>query len=287
MPDITTSSDDDIKKFLAGKMKASGLSLEDEVAKILQARQYTVRRNVPFYDMDEPKSRAIEIVGHHFFPDDKYFKKGVLHSIAQLALVIECKNISGNIWVFSMDNLPSFSFPEFASMNYGQKDPALNVMPLEPIQNVTYVSGYDEFIFDDSKSNKKLDNLYSAIHTVTKATLYLKESFNENFKKLKNWRPKNQDYILHFVFFQSTIIFNGKMYVKYDNNGHTEFKPVEYVQMEKSYISKDNKSSQGMIHIISSESLENYLKMVELYYRAKENIIIKQQPKLLQALNLS
>lgn len=286
MPDITTSSEDDIKKFLQGKINESGFSLENEATKILK-KYFDVNRDVPFFDKDENKGRAFDISARKFFPDDSHFDKEVLRSIAQYDLVIECKNIPGNIWAFFLDEDPSFTLPLYASMNEKGKDPAITVIPTEPIKNIPYVSAFDEYIFDNAKTNKQTNNLYSALMTVTKAARHKKDYLRRSFKALINsgWTPKAQKYILHFTFFQPVIIFSGKIFIiKYDASGNPEFESVKFVQKARGYVSKDYDESGGEIHIVTFDALEEYISLVDAYYRLNENLIVKNQTRLFTAL---
>ena len=95
-------TNEDIEKFLIAKVASSGLSLENNVSRFLK-QNYNVKREVPFYDKDEQKGRTFDVLATKFFPDDSNFKKDEKHSIAQYNLVIECKNIPGNVWVFDSD----------------------------------------------------------------------------------------------------------------------------------------------------------------------------------------
>lgn len=281
-------SEEDIKKFLKGKIQSSGFSLENEVIKALR-KSYTVRREIPYYDKDESKGRQLDLLARKFFPDDDKFQKGILHSIAQYALVIECKNVSGNIWVFSSDQSPGFSLPEHVSMNMNKKpDPVFNVTPYEEIQNIPYISGYDEYIFDERKSNGQTNNIYSAIMTIIKATSHEKESYKKTFESLReSWYPKNQDFILHIVFFQPVIVFSGKIYIaKFNAQNEVEFESTKFVQMKKEYVSKEYDENTGEIHIVTFSALEEYLQMVDKYYRSKEDVMVKDQKIFLDCLKL-
>lgn len=66
MSDITKATDDDIKQFLNGKVNESGFLLENAVTKILK-KYYTVNREVPYFDKDENKGRAIDLTAENFF----------------------------------------------------------------------------------------------------------------------------------------------------------------------------------------------------------------------------
>lgn len=171
-------------------------------------------------------------------------------------------------------------------MNNETADPAVNVIPLEPIKNIPYVSGYDEYIFDTGKTNNQTNNLYSAIMAVTKASHHLRETYKKTFEILKKWTPKTQKYILHFIFLQPLIIFSGKIFVaKFkDSSGELEFESAKFVQIARGYVSKDYDETGGEIHIVSFDALEEYLSLVDAHYRYKENIIVKNQKTLLLAL---
>jgi len=283
MPDITKANDEDIKQFLKGKTETSGFSFENKVAKMLTP-EFSINREIPYFDKDENKGRTFDILARQFFPDDYQLDKDKIHSLAQINLIIECKDVSGNIWIFSLDESPGITLPSYASMNYGTRDPAINVMPKEPIENIPYVSAYYEYIFDEGKSNKQ-KNLFSAIHTVTKATHHQKSTLQNTFKLMQNWNPKSQNYILHFGFFQPVIVFSGKLYVvKYTDEANPEFEPVKYVQLKTGYISKDYNEISGEIHIVSIEALPDYIGKVKRYYRHNENIIVSEQKTFLKAL---
>ena len=283
MTDITKATDDDIKQFLKGKTETSGFSFENKVAKML-IPEFEINREIPYFDKDENKGRTFDILARQFFPDDHQLDKGKIHSLAQINLIIECKDVSGDIWVFSLDKSPGIALPSYASMNYGTRDPAINVMPKESIENIPYVSAYYEYVFDEGKSNKQ-KNLFSAIHTVTKATHHQKSTLQNTFKLLQNWNPTSQNYILHFGFFQPVIVFSGKLYVvKYVDETNPEFEPVKYVQLKTGYISKDYNEISGEIHIVSIDALPDYIGKVKRYYRQNENTMVSNQKIFLKAL---
>ena len=89
--------------------KASGFSLENQLVKVLK-KTYAVKREISYYDKDELKGRSLDILAQKFFPDKSSFPQGIQRTVAQLALVIECKNIVGNIWVFSLDDESGLGF---------------------------------------------------------------------------------------------------------------------------------------------------------------------------------
>lgn len=96
------STDDAITKFVKGKIQSSGFSLENQVAKILKKRFDTIRRETSYYDRDEMKGRNSDITARKFFPDETQFPKETVRTVAQLSLIIECKNVSGNVGFFRL-----------------------------------------------------------------------------------------------------------------------------------------------------------------------------------------
>ncbi len=106
MPDIirytlvSKNSDEDVIKFLKHHVNKSGFSLESKVADIL-SKKFSVSRETPFFDKDEKIGRAIDMTARIQIPDESFFDKNIVWHIGQLVLIIECKNVPGNIWLFS------------------------------------------------------------------------------------------------------------------------------------------------------------------------------------------
>ena len=282
MADITKTKKEDIEKFLRGKVRESGFSFENKVANRLKSK-FTIAREEPYFDKDGDKGRAFDILATQRFPDEYQLDKNMRNSIGRIDLIIECKDISGNIWVFSPSKSPDLSYPFHASMNYMIKDPAMNVIPNEPIKNIPYVSAYTEYVFDEGKSNKQCNNLFSVVNSIAKAAHHQRETMQNAFELMKNWEPKVQNFILHFVFFQPIIVFSGKLYIM-EEGEELKFTSAKYVQMKNKYLSRDYKDSRGEIHIVSFDALPEYIEKITRYLRQNENIMVKHQEQMHNAL---
>jgi len=277
---------EDIKKFLENKIKISGFSLENKVERILQ-KSYSTKREIPFHDRDENKGRRFDISARKRFPDETKLKKNVLHFLAGYELLLECKDISGNIWVFSKSQNKGVGIPDHASMNQDQRpDPIFNIMPYYPIEELPYVSGFHEYIFDKKRSNKQENNLSSALFSITKACRHEKDEYKKTFEIFPRigW-PTKQSYILHSMFFQPIIVFTGKIFVTSFNDKNEQIiEEVRCVQIEKGYVSKEYHETSGEIHIVSLDYFEEYLEKIDNYYRQNESIIIKHQSSFFKSL---
>ena len=205
--------------------------------------------------------------------------------MAQYNLIIECKNISGNVWVFDSDTPSTFSPPIHSSVNKDKKpDPVFNVIPFDPISKIPSVSGYSEYVLDKKKSNEKTTNLFSAIMSTTKATNHMKTSMDKLYESYHLFKSKHT-LILHFAFFQPVIVFTGKIYVsKFNDKNKAEFFREKFVQMEIGYESKEYHITSGSIHIVEYDHLGEYVEMVDQYYRQNENIMIKDKKIFLDCL---
>ena len=124
-------NEDEIRKFFEGKVKESGYSLESEVENKLK-QTYNTQRDVPYLDKDEDKSRSIDFVASTFFPDDAEFKnKPEKMVLGHLNLVIECKSLPDNGWIFFPGTDKQITIPETVSaLTPSEPDLRLKFMPV-------------------------------------------------------------------------------------------------------------------------------------------------------------
>lgn len=281
--DNEDSSDDDALKYLRAMVPKSGFSLESDVAKIMSQR-FSVRREVPFYDKDGKEARAIDIGANYQFPDESKFNSDSIRHIGSLNLTVECKNLPGNIWLFSEAVDPGISIPNYLSLtdSLGKEDPTRKIIPTWIMRDIPLVEGYDEFVFDESKNDKKTKNpndLYSAIHVVIKATHSNNEIWKKTFGFMKSWEPISQKFIVHFGFFQPVIIFSGKLFIAKHNEDKLDYKQVPFVQLSVNYRSEHYDEHMGDIHIVTFANIEEYLERVIVHYSHSEQQIVEMQEK--------
>ena len=70
-------------------------------------------------------------------------------------------------------------------------------------------------------------------------------------------------------------------------DGKTVFSREKFVQMQMSYESKEYHVVSGSTHIIEFDHFEEYVKMVDKYYRQNENKLIKDKKIFLDCLKLA
>jgi len=215
----------------------------------------------------------------------------VIRHVGQVNFIIECKNVSGNIWVFSEEKEQDVvTIPEHVSLteSLNKDDPTRKTIPTWPIHNIPYVAGYEEFVFDKNKSNrndKNPKNLYSAISSVTKAASFEKLKIKKTMDLMRHWTPSVQNFIIYFMFIQPLIIFSGKMFVAKFNNNDLTFKEVEFVQMKKDYVSNEYDEGLGEIHIIHEDKLNEYMQSAMQYYSVGSKYILDNQSQFRKAKN--
>lgn len=276
----------DIEKFLTEKIKRSGFSLENSVDKILREENFSVLREYPYYDFEENKSRTIDIISNTYIPDLKKIPKNKVRHIGQLTLIVECKNIPGNVWIFTKKEHDGISLPDLNSITSEiPKDPANQFSPSWPVKEMAYAEGYDEYVFNPSQSNKlkgNPTNLFSAIMAVSKATYDHNKNQEKMFKKLRYFSATHQNFFIHFQFVQPVIVFSGPIYlVKQEKN--IKLERTDFVQIPNTHTIKGEHTSAGELHIVSFDSFSKYLKIVEKYYRFAENKILEKSDELKKA----
>jgi len=285
----TKKEEKDIIKFLEYSVGKSGFSLESKVASTL-SKTFHVSREVSYFDKDEKKGRRVDLIVRKQFPPESSFDKNKISHVGQVNFIIECKNIPGNIWIFSEEKEEErVTIPEWVSLtdSLGKEDPVRKTIPIWPIKNIPYVAGYDEFVFDKEKSNrskKESNNLFSAIYSVTKAAAFEKTSIKESLD-LTQYFDLKQKFIIHFMFIQPLILFSGKIFVTtYDGDTPT-FRQVDWVQMKKDYVSKEYKEKRGEIHIVNVDKLDEYMELAMEHFSIGSQKIIQTQEKFRTAKN--
>jgi hypothetical protein len=146
------------------------------------------------------------------------------------------------------------------------------------MNDLFYASSYDEFILDNkkgdeqskvlnkTKSNNRDGNIYDSMMKVIKSTAHEVKEYRQlfNFDMLQYYIDSKLVFKV-FYLIQPVIIFKGHMF------GHTqgacpENKRIKFAQLPKKYISKNYRINTGSIHVVSYESLEEYLSLLSDFY---------------------
>jgi len=213
--------------------------------------------------------------------------------IGQINLIVECKNLPNHGWIFFKTKEPELVFPD--------KVPIADKMPIEiiehdstrfyspiiPIPNLFNGSGYDEYIYDNGrstkrkKSNERTDNIYDAVNKVTKATRYQIETTSDLLFNKMPYVISSIQKIIAFAIFQPLIVVQGRIYAANITSGQNNLEHLKFVQIPKRYVSSNYNEMQGMIHIVSYESLPEYLNLLHNYYWFASPRMVKEQGSLL------
>ena len=107
--------------------------------------------------------------------------------------------------------------------------------------------------------------LRKAILQVIKATRHSMDLEKNDFGR---WIPrkKKSDNPIHLFIYQPLIVFEGLMYRTIEKNERIELEPIKFASIKKEYLSSAHSESEGEIHIVSSDWLNEYLSMMKGTY---------------------
>lgn len=246
-----------------------------------------------YLDKDEKKGRELDIK----VPIPIFYRGriGVF-----LNLLIACKGIPGNAWVF-------FKTPHERTLGYpcctsildslernNRLDYSFKYLPGLHYRDVMKTTVYQEYISAEKKSNKKVDNLFEAIITLAKATSYDLENSTEEFKNnIDKLGPTNGSgfWFPILKLFYPTIIFDGKIYLaeKTDVYGEMDLTPIDHICLSFHYLSGSD-DIDLYIDIVQREAFDKFfntiIKDVEVLNEALvKDIGIKFREEVTKAVN--
>lgn len=277
----------DLKAFLIEQLEKTGYPLEMYVTGILREKGWETHSSVSFYDRDSRKDRELDIRAEKkIFPEN-------LDLTVYIRLLIQCKKIPGNAWVF-FEHTPFSGLPKIITVldAFGDVDKdCLDhlVTPLFPISNqegTHYHLGFQserggEFIFDKKLSNKRNSNLFEAVVSLIKAVSWetqtclqdecLVEIIDELQKgKILRWAQAGAPQCIYFVF--PLIVFEGKMYSAKFPLAEKNFNEKNYVHVWKEYKSA-NYNEKLSIDVVEKQFLPTYLTMIENDLNLIKNVL--------------
>lgn len=279
---MSKDNEDKIKQYFEKRLSEKGYFLENKVQKLLNQYFSTVRRGAHYFDKDENTDREIDFFTYTpccVIPPTKK-QKAIIRFIE---FIIECKKLPDHAWIFSgqkesrmhlvhrvdKNAIPSM-LPDYVSDVELETDKSIfDYIPVITKEIFTADSYYEDFLIDktdknDVRSNGRADNLYAAIHRVTKAT-----RFRIEYQKTKLYgKKKHKDFPGETIIFQPIIVFEGHMYKANPTvDEKVVLEPILFARMEKEYINDNYKEKQGDVHIVSSEWLDEYLKFMQEEYQ--------------------
>lgn len=218
-----------------------------------------------YLDNDEEKGRELDIkVKIPIFPQKIRVSPTVF-----LTLLVQCKNIPGNAWVFFKSPQKIYSTCESTSI----LDALEWTLPLHRsftrlnglhLRDLLITNVYDEFVLDKNASNKRDDNLFEAIISLAKATSYEYEtSVSDHKKMLENISKEDAAYLNYAEIFYSAVVFSGKMYLveEVEKGPKMRLTPVDHVGLRVDYIS-GSYDIKLVVDILHKKAFKKYEQMI-------------------------
>lgn len=289
--------------FIRDKILESGFPLQFYVSSILNRYKWQVYPNTYFLDKDEMKGRELDIKAES---DMSEINTSLGFLGIKIILLIECKKIPGNAWVFfkgpSDEVAPISSHSTLDYLRHRQKDFSFlsssygNIrfsfeMPTHfdkmfidftKSEKRFGFTVYDEVIIDEKESNKRTDNLWSSIMTLVKAMSQTEQDFiaSDEFSE-------KGGYLIHSIqkgsllfdiikFVLPVIVFEGRLFeASYEEE--LQLKKQDYVPLTINYKS-GNYEGEYCIEVVHKNFFEEYLKIIKndqevLEKRANENAV--------------
>lgn len=251
--------------FIKRELKKRGYPLEHYVQALLVEKGWVVQPNAYFLDKDTNKGRELDIkAAYEDFESSSW-------SCFFLNLLVQCKSLPGNAWIFF--SVPRQSVPYTRIAKLGLTD-FLELRDLEIFEqkethfdrsNVVLATNYCEIITDKEKSNKRDNNIWECAVTLIKATSqelqqahadskqYLKDDLCSFDEFIKNG-PSELVYIIYPL-----IVFEGRMYEARFSEEDITLQRKEHVQLFVDYQSGRYKG-QFCIDVVTKERFSQYLK---------------------------
>lgn len=281
-------------EFLKQEIAKSGYPLESYVTSVISSRKnWILYFNPYFWDKDENKGREIDVKAA--YSSDELYRKGS-SVFMSLSLVIECKRIRGNAWVFFKNPtglyspiLRCSSFDFFEAMEGNTLSSLISSKKGTHFDRCrTKSTQYDEYIVSQNKSNKRKDNIWSSVIKIIKACSgeieNLKNQNDESIEELRlegldRWVDSPDD-IISFVY--PVIVFEGKLYEASIEN-EIVLKRRHYIQLHVDFKSR-NYEGRFCIDIVSRPYFASFFRHVENDANVFEKRILKHQRKHLDEL---
>lgn len=293
---------DRLREFI----RQSGFPLEIELSSVLDSardhkklKDMDVSMGAYYLDKDTKQGRELDSkvsIPIRYKGELKGKKRNLIGMF--LDLLIQCKKIPGNAWVFFKTPQEIVSVPQCTSVLdclewVPRSHSSFAFLPDLHYGNVLKTTIYDEYILDENRTNKKVDNLFEAIVTLTKATAY---ELDTTIQGLRDTIDRFKDisyYPVGYVkLFYPVVVFDGKMYIaeKTKEYGEMDLTPIDHVCLFFDYIS-GSYDIDLHIDIVQREAFDEFFQSVvrdiEILEKALENKTgIKFREEVKNALNL-
>ena len=259
-------------EFIRDELKRRGFPLESYVERLLVDSGWRVNSNVYFLDKESNKARELDMEASF----DKFAPSTWTKII--LNLLIQCKRLHGNAWVFFSCPSKSVRFDIFHKCdltNFLRKDDRWSPLTFAVFDceifgsEKTHVAkreavatNYCEIIIDEKKSNKRTDNIWESAVTLVKAvsqelekSLCGAKQYLEEDLEVGQFLKKPFD--LAQVFFP-IIVFEGKMYAATLLEDDVRLQKVDYVQLRVDYESGHYKRD-CVVDVVTRDGFSSFI----------------------------
>ena len=253
-------------------VRQSGFPLEIEIVSFLDSARVSmdwkfmeVFSGAYYLDKDENKGRELDVkvsipVEYEEEQKRKQFVPGIF-----LRLLIQCKSVPGNVWVFFRTPQEFFPRPQCASvldsLEWSLRSHwDFSLLPGLHYEKVPKITLYDEYILDKNKSNKRDDNLFEAVISLVKATSYeLESTVQALMNDVDAWGDDAYNVLDFVILFYPTVVFDGKMFLaeKTEEYGELNLTPIDHVCLFSSYLSASYDMKLYM-DIVQREAFESF-----------------------------
>jgi len=254
-------------------IRQSGFPLQIEIASFLNAARahmnwadMEVSTGAYYLDKETKKGRELDIKVN--IPI-RYAEKVKKHIGIFLKLLIQCKRIPGNVWVFFKTSHEIVSVPNCTSLlDSLDWTPRSHVdfafFPDLHYRHVTKVTLHDEYILDEKKSNKRVDNLFEATITLAKATSYELDNTARGFK---SYLDRFEDILKYpddsAELFYPIVVFDGKMFLaeKTGEYGEMSLDSIDHVCLFFDYVS-GNYDIDLSVDVVQKDAFGNFFQSI-------------------------
>lgn len=253
--------------FLKELIRKSGFPLEIEISSFLNSAKTSLKLKDPkdmkvstsayYLDKDEKKGRQLDIKAQILIePSATNNRKSITDVMIFLNLLIQCKSIPGNAWVFFRSPQKIAPICDSTSVLDAlewvpREHMSFTFLPNLHFKSVLTTTSYHEFILDKNKSNKRDANLFEAIISLAKATSYEKERDIQDFKYVVESFSNILKYPPNYIFlYYPIIVFDGKMYL------------VEKIKNEELKLTKTRHVGLFIDYVSGSYDIELFIDIV-------------------------
>lgn len=220
-----------------------------------------------YLDKDEEKARELDIKVNIPIASQKRKESPMIF----LNLLIQCKNIPGNAWVFFKSPYKVWHTCKSASiLDAVEWTPRLHVdftrMEGLHFRSLPIMTQYDEYVLNKDASNRRDDNLFQAVISLVKALSYELETLVREDKELLEVSSEEDlqeippDYV---NIFYPVVVFNGKMYLaqEVEKGREMSLTPIDHVGLFQDYIS-GSYDVESVVDILHEKAFERFFKTI-------------------------